>query len=94
VKVQKRSKLQIYFGVLKILREELKQNGHPSLTRVAHVANLPYDRFRDCLDYLIQVGMVSRGGEKLIVTDKGCEFIQEFERINDFLRRMGLSSEI
>ena len=90
MKLQKRSKLRIYFDVLKILREELNQNGHPSLTRVAHGANLPYDRFRNCLEHLIQVGMVSRGDEKLIVTDKGCEFIQEFERITDFLERMGL----
>jgi predicted transcriptional regulator len=90
MKVQKRAKLRIYFDVLKVLREELKENAYPSLTRVAHQSNLPYDRFRDCLEHLIQVGMVSRGDEKLIVTDKGCEFIQEFEKIIDFLKRMGL----
>ena len=92
MKLQKRSKLRIYFDVLRILRAELIKNGNPSLTRVAHAANLPYDRFGNCLEHLIQVGMVSQRDQKLILTDKGCEFIQEFERINDFLKRMGLLS--
>jgi predicted transcriptional regulator len=34
--------------------------------------------------------MVSRGGGKLVVTEKGLEYIEEFERITIFLRRMGL----
>ena len=90
MKVQKRTKARIYFDVLRILRAELTKNGNPSLTKVAHAANLPYDRFGNCLEHLVQVGMVSQRDEKLIVTDKGCEFIQEFERITDFLERMGL----
>jgi predicted transcriptional regulator len=90
VKLQKRSKLRIYLDILQILINELKDSSHISLTRVAHKANLPYDRFRNCLDYLIQVGMVSRKDGKLVVTEKGLEYIEESKKITDFLRRMGL----
>jgi len=89
VKVGKRSRIQIYFDILRILREELK-NDKPSLTKVAHIANLPYDRFRKCLDKLIQLDMVSEQNGKFFVTERGFECINEYDRINDFLVRMGL----
>ena len=90
MKVEKRSKLQIYFDILQLLCEELKESGKVSPTRVAHKANLPYDRFRNCLDHLIQLGMVSRVGKKLVVTEKGLEYIQGYEKMINFLKRMGL----
>jgi predicted transcriptional regulator len=89
VKVGKRSRLQIYFDILQILCEELK-NGKPSLTKVAYMANLPYDRFQKCLNKLIQLDLVRERNGKFFVTEKGFECISEYERINDFLRRMGL----
>jgi predicted transcriptional regulator len=89
VKVGKRSRIQIYFDILRILSEELK-NDKPSLTRVAHIANLPYDRFQKCLNTLIQLDMVREQNGKFLVTKKGFEYINEYERINGFLRRMGL----
>jgi predicted transcriptional regulator len=90
VKVEKRGKFKIYFDVLQLLDNEMKSGDKPSFTRVAHEANLPYDRFRNCLDYFIQVGMVSRKDEKLVVTEKGLEYVEEFKKITDFLRQMGL----
>jgi len=87
--VEKRSRIQIYFNILWILCEELK-NGKPSLTRVAHTANLPYDRFQKCLNKLIQLDIVREQNGKFFVSEKGFECINEYERINDFLRRMGL----
>lgn len=90
LKVEKRSRFRIYFDVLQLLCEEIRESDKPSPTRIAHKANLPYDRFRNYLDYLIRLGMISREGEKLVVTQKGLEYIQEFERITDFLSRMGL----
>ncbi|MCP8304864.1 MAG: hypothetical protein H3Z50_05285 [archaeon] len=90
MKVEKRSRFQIYFDILRFLREELQSSDKPSPTRVAHRANLPYDRFRNYLDDLIQLGMISHEGGKLVVTKKGWEYIQEHEKMNNFLKRMGL----
>jgi predicted transcriptional regulator len=89
VKVGKRSRTQICFEVLRILSEESKNN-KPSLTRVAHGANLPYDRFQKCLNKLIEVDMIRERNGEFFVTEKGFEYINEYEKINDFLRRMGL----
>jgi predicted transcriptional regulator len=59
------------------------------------MANLPYDRFKECLCQLAQLGMIFNMEKRhFFVTEKGSEYVQEFERISDFLRRMGLSSEI
>jgi predicted transcriptional regulator len=90
LEVGKRSRIQIYFDILQILSEELK-NDKPSLTRVAHIANLPYDRFQKSLNKLIQLDIVREQNGTFFVTKKGFECINEYERINDFLRRMGLS---
>ena len=89
LEVGKRSRIQIYFDILRVLCEEFK-NDKPSLTRVAHIANLPYDRFQKCLNKLIQLGLVRDQNGKFLVTKKDFEYINEYERINDFLRRMGL----
>jgi predicted transcriptional regulator len=92
VRVEKRNKADIYFAILQLLRRNLEPNGKLSLTRVAHVANLPYDRFQNYLNNLVQLGMIFRNSENLVVTEKGMEFIDEYKKITSFLRRMGLLS--
>jgi predicted transcriptional regulator len=92
VKVEKRNKFQIYFDVLNMLYDEISEHDKVSPTRVAHKANLPYDRFQRALEHLVQLGMISNVGEELAVTEKGLEYVKEFEKINDFLRRMGFQS--
>jgi predicted transcriptional regulator len=91
-KVEKRSKFQIYFDILDLLNNEVDEYDRVSPTRVAHRANLPYDRFQRALERLVQLGMVSYVGESLAVTEKGLEYVREFKRMNDFLKRMGLLS--
>jgi len=93
MKVERRTKFQIYYDILEVLCDELKLCGDCSLTKVAHRANLPYDRFRTCLDNLLRIGMIRWDtGRKLVVTGKGLEYVQEYKKINDFLGRMGLLS--
>lgn len=90
MKVEKRSKVQIYYDILRILCEESK-NEKPSLTKVAHLVNLPYDRFKKCLNQLVHLNMVCRAeGGKIFVTEKGLEYINECMKFNNFLRKMGL----
>ena len=92
MKVEKRSKADIYFAILRLLLVNTESNGKLSLTRVAHVANLPYDRFQNYLSTLVQLGMILRNNEKIVVTEKGLEFVDEYKKISSFLRRMGLLS--
>jgi predicted transcriptional regulator len=91
MKSEKRSKCQIYLDVLQVLSEEIKMNNKFSLTRIAHRTNLPYDRFQNCMDRLIQLDMVSHDSNgRYVVTGKGLEYMEEYSRINEFLKRMGL----
>jgi predicted transcriptional regulator len=88
--LKKRSKLRIYYDILKVLSFGFCDD-NLSLTKLSHSVNLPYDRFIKSLDMLIHLGMVSRVGKKIFVTEKGREYIKEFERMNAFLASVGLS---
>lgn len=90
MKVEKRSRFQIYFDLLQIFCVKT-EDSELLPTRVAHRANLPYDRFQSYLERLIQLGMVCKGSSgEPVVTEKGLEFIQEYKRMTTFLKRMGL----
>ena len=89
MKLEKRSKIQIYNAILEALCEVVNGN-IVCPTRISHVTNLPYDRFRIYLEELVQKGMVSRQGKKLVVTEKGLEFVSWQRETTSFLRRMGL----
>jgi len=55
------------------------------------MVNLPYDRFIKCLYMLVHLGLVSHVGKNFAVTEKGQEYIKEFERMSAFLASLGLS---
>ncbi len=87
----KRSKVDIYSAVLDCLCNEGGKIGKASPTRVAHRANLPYDRFQKILDQFIELGLVSRTDDGLQITLKGLKCLEQIHKANEFLRRMGLS---
>ena len=87
----KRSKVDIYSAVLDCLCREGGRLGKASPTRVARRANLPYDRFQKILDHLVDVGMVRRTDDGLLITPKGLKCLEQIIRSNDFLRSMGLT---
>ncbi|MCW3999845.1 MAG: winged helix-turn-helix domain-containing protein [Candidatus Bathyarchaeota archaeon] len=86
----KRSKVDIYSAILDSLLLEQCKTGKASPTRIAHLANLPYNRFQKQLEKLIKAGMVNRTDDGLSVTEKGINCLNEIRKANDFLRRMGL----
>lgn len=86
----KRSKVDIYSAVLECLCQEGGRLGKASPTRVAHKANIPYDRFQKIVDHLIDTQMVTRSDEGLGITEKGQKCLNQIHSTNEFLRRMGL----
>lgn len=89
--VNKRSKVDIYSAIFDSLRKESTQDGKASPTRVAHRANISYDRFLKILDHLVELDMIRRTDEGLEITEKGLKCHQEIKRSNAVLRRLGLS---
>lgn len=86
----KRSKVDIYSAIFDALLKEEK-DGKASPTRVAHRANISYDRFLKILDHLVELDMIRRSDDGLQITEKGLKCHQEIKRTNSVLRRMGLS---
>jgi predicted transcriptional regulator len=87
----KRSKVDIYSSILESLCQEGADKGKASPTRVSRRANIPYDRFQKILDHFIEVGMVSRTDEGLLITEKGLNCLHQIHKTNEVLRRMGLA---
>ena len=88
----KRNKYELYFEILGSLQGELLDTDKPSPTRISRKVNMPYDRFQKALEELVRLGMVSRIEDRLGLTEKGTEFVSEYRKVNDFLKRMGFVS--
>ena len=91
-KKEKRTKLEIYYDLLCILYEEMNFNGinKPSLIRIASLANLPYIRFKETLAHLSKQGLIIHNYDNIFVTEKGVEFLREYQRFNNFLKQIGI----
>jgi predicted transcriptional regulator len=87
----KRSRVDIYYDVLDLLCMEGAKLGKASPTRVAHRANLPYDRFQRILAHFIEVDMVRRTDDGLLITLNGLKCLHQMRQTNELLRRLGLN---
>jgi len=87
MKVEKRHKFRIYFDVLSVLYDDSEKS--LSATVVARKVNMAYDRFQRHLNRLVELGFVE-SRERLVLTEKGLRYIEEYSRFEDFLRHMGL----
>ncbi len=91
MKANKRSKVDIYSAILECVCSEGGKNGEASPTRVAHRANIPYDRFQKVLEEFISSQMVNRTDSGISITEKGIKCLNHIHKTNELLRRMGLS---
>jgi predicted transcriptional regulator len=82
----RREKLKIYGDLLTVLNEEAKQE-KIVLTRVQAKVNVPFDRLKKYLSELASVGLIEEDSLKL--TQKGKQFLDEYEKMLDFMMRMG-----
>jgi predicted transcriptional regulator len=89
--VSKRSKADIYYDVLDLMCQEGAKIGEASPTRVAHRANLPYDRFQKILEHFIATDLVQKTNNGLLITEKGMKCLHQMQQTNEFLKRMGLN---
>ena len=91
-KKEKRTKLEIYYDLLQILYEEMNFSGinKPSLIRIASLANLPYTRFKEAIAHLDKQGLILHNYDNIFVTEKGVEFIREYQKFNDYLKQIGI----
>jgi predicted transcriptional regulator len=86
-KIPRRDKMKIYSDLLSILHTE-NSNGIV-LTRLQLKLNVPFDRLKQYLKQLKELDLIE-DETSLKLTKKGKQFIKEYERVLDFMNRMGL----
>jgi predicted transcriptional regulator len=88
-RIQRRDKLKIYGDLLFALSLE---SGAEKivLTQVQMRINVNFDRLKTYIRDLVDLGLV-QDEDSLKLTEKGIQYIREYERVLDFIKRMGLS---
>ena len=85
----RRDKLRIYGDLLSVLKREDK-SGKVVLTHIQHRTNVPFDRLKNYITELKNLGLIEDEAS-LKLTEKGKQYLKEYERILDFMKRMGLT---
>lgn len=79
--------MEIYNDILSAINLELT-NGEAKPTRVQTLSNLAYDKLVRYLNEMEGKKMIMQG--PLQITDKGRDFLQDYERIRGFVLEMGV----
>jgi predicted transcriptional regulator len=87
-KLPRRDKLKIYGDLLSILYSESRKD-KVVLTHVQLKSNVPFDRLKTYLAELKELGLIL-DEPSLKLTDKGKQYLREYETVLDFMKRMGL----
>ena len=88
-KISRRDKLKIYGDLLSVLSDEGK-NEKIVLTRVQIRINVPFDRLKNYIFELNELGLI-QDEKSLKLTEKGKQYLREYERVLEFMKRMGIS---
>ena len=89
---EKRDKIQIIFDILTAIQ---KKGGKIKPTHLLYKANLSHQRMKKYLSELLDKTMIEEIDEKVgnkfyIITQKGNQFIAEFDKIKQFTESFGL----
>jgi predicted transcriptional regulator len=79
--------MEIYNDILSAIDLEL-QSGKAKLTRVQSRSNLAYDKLVRYIDELKNKKMITQ--DPLMITEKGHDFLQDYDRIKSFVIEMGV----
>jgi predicted transcriptional regulator len=88
-RLRPRYRPKIFYDILCSIVKQEASGGIAKITRVQNEVNLPSDRFRAHLEDMEALGLVEHG-EGLTSTEKGRDFVNEYEEVAEVLRRFGL----
>ncbi|MEM2117623.1 MAG: winged helix-turn-helix domain-containing protein [Candidatus Bathyarchaeia archaeon] len=81
---QRRTKYDIYANIIEIIARK----GLCSLTRISYGANMPVDRTKKILNFLVSHGFVREvivnDSKKYRATKRGLEYLETFKRMRKF----------
>jgi predicted transcriptional regulator len=82
--------MELYNDILKAIVDEITNddNNVAKPTRVQLRSNLAYDKLARYLDELENKKMILQ--TPLLITEKGRDFLQDYDRISNFILEMGI----
>jgi predicted transcriptional regulator len=89
MKIPRRDKLKIYGDLLSILYAESKKE-KIVITRIQQQTNLPFNRLKTYIQELKDLNFIE-DEVSFKLTQKGKNFLQEYQGFLDFMERMGLT---
>lgn len=85
---EKRSKLELYYAVLRAIQDDQTHNKDVKPTRIQFLVGTSYDKLIVYLDNLEEKKLVKLN--PIIITEKGKKFIREYHKINEMTMKLGL----
>ena len=82
--------MKIYGDLLSALRSEFNEKERVVLTHIQVRINVPFDRLKSYITELRELGFIE-DETSLKLTEKGKQYLREYEKILDFMKRMGLT---
>jgi len=87
-KIARRDRIKIYGDLLSILYAE--KNQKIVLSRVQVQIRVPFDRLKNYISELKELDLIE-DETSLKLTEKGKKYIEEYQKILDFMKQMGIS---
>jgi predicted transcriptional regulator len=88
-KISRRDKLKIYGDLLSVLKDEAN-NENIVLTQVQVRINVPFDRLKKYISEIKELGFI-QDETALLLTEKGKQYLREYEKVLEFMKRMGIT---
>ena len=88
-KISRRDKLKIYGDLLSVLKDEVN-NENIVLTQVQVRINVPFDRLKKYIYEIKELGFI-QDETSLLLTEKGKQYLREYEKVLEFMKRMGIT---
>jgi predicted transcriptional regulator len=84
--MERRTRYDIYQDIL----ETLRRQGATGITRISYGANLPVDRAKEAVEYLMGHGLIADdeygGNIKYTLTGRGGEFLSALRTVKKYIR--------
>ncbi len=90
-KKARRNKMKIYGDLLSILKAEKNSADRIVLTRIQAKMNVPFDRLKSYISDLEDLKLIE-DQVSLNLTQKGKQYLDEYQKILDFMERMGVAN--
>ena len=88
-KLARRDRMKIYRDILSVIQGSEKTE-KIILTRIQQKTNVPFDRLKAYMLELEELGLIQNKPSPML-TEKGQKYLIEYEKVQEFMKRMGLA---